>query len=129
MREQQGRIIFLRKLIAGAASRSYGIEVARLAGLPPEVLARARELLKNLEAGEFDEAGRPRLAKRATGSEKEKPAPVVDESQLGLFGAPVRAAPAPAAQLVLDALANFSVDTSSPLEALNAINEWKRRLK
>ncbi|HEY0880059.1 MAG TPA: DNA mismatch repair protein MutS, partial [Archangium sp.] len=67
VREQQGRIIFLRKLIEGAASRSYGIEVARLAGLPPEVLARARELLKTLEAGEFDEAGRPRLAKRATG--------------------------------------------------------------
>ncbi len=130
VREQQGRVIFLRKLIAGAASTSAAIEVARLAGLPPEVLARARELLKNLEAGEFDEAGRPRLARRATGTEKEKPAPAaVDDSQLGLFGAPVRPAPPPAAQQVLEALASFSVDTSSPLEALNAINEWKRRLK
>ncbi len=131
VREQQGKVIFLRKLVPGAASRSYGIEVAKLAGLPPEVLARARELLKNLEAGEFDESGRPRLAKRATGGEKEK-APVaaaVDDSQLGLFGAPRKAAPSSAQQQVLAALESFSVDTSSPLEALTAINEWKRRLK
>ncbi len=97
VREQQGRIIFLRKLIDGPASRSYGIEVAKLAGLPPEVLARAKELLRNLEAGEFDEAGRPRLARRATG-EKAPPTPVVDDSQLGLFGAPAKAPPPPDAQ-------------------------------
>ncbi len=131
VREQQGKIIFLRKLIAGAASRSYGIEVARLAGLPPEVLARARELLKNLEAGEFDEAGRPRLAKRATGGAPEKAAPVAtDDSQLGLFGAPKgKPAPTSAQAAVLAALETFSIDTSSPLEALNALAEWKRRLK
>ncbi len=130
VREQQGKVIFLRKLVAGAASRSYGIEVAKLAGLPPEVLARARELLKNLEAGEFDESGRPRLAKRATGGEKDKPAAApVDDSQLGLFGAPKKSAPSSAQQQVLAALEAFSVDTSSPLEALTAINEWKRRLK
>jgi len=130
VREQQGRIIFLRKLVSGAASRSYGIEVAKLAGLPPEVLARARELLRNLEAGEFDEAGRPRLAKRATGGERAaqplKP-PVVDTSQLGLFGG----APAtpPAMHPVLVALERFSVDSSSPLEALTAIAGWKQQLK
>ncbi|MFZ5442207.1 MAG: DNA mismatch repair protein MutS [Myxococcota bacterium] len=131
VREQQGKVIFLRKLIAGAASRSYGIEVARLAGLPPEVLARARELLKNLEAGEFDEAGRPRLAKRATGNAGEKaPAAPVDDSQLGLFGGrPKAAAPTSAQAAVLAALEAFSIDTSSPLEALNALAEWKRRLK
>ncbi|MFT3707411.1 MAG: DNA mismatch repair protein MutS [Archangium sp.] len=132
VREQSGKVIFLRKLIAGAASRSYGIEVARLAGLPPEVLARARELLKNLEAGEFDEAGRPRLAKRATAGDKPTgSAPVVDESQMGLFGGAAGAkkqATGPQAE-VLAALENFSVDTSSPLEALTAVAEWKRRLK
>ncbi len=128
VREQQGKIIFLRKLIAGAASRSYGIEVARLAGLPPEVLARARELLKNLEAGEFDEAGRPRLAKRATGN-SEKVAPAVDDSQLGLFGGAPKKTPSSAQEAVLAALENFSIDTSSPLEALTALFEWKRRLK
>lgn len=128
VREQQGKIIFLRKLIPGAASRSYGIEVARLAGLPPEVLARARELLKNLEAGEFDEAGRPRLAKRATGN-SEKAAPPVDDSQLGLFGGAPKKTPSSAQEAVLAALENFSIDTSSPLEALTALSDWKRALK
>ncbi len=129
VREQQGKIIFLRKLVPGAASRSYGIEVARLAGLPPEVLARARELLKNLEAGEFDEAGRPRLAKRATGGERERPSQQQDESQLGLFGSSSRKAPSSTQESVLAALEAFSIDTSSPLEALNALAEWKRKLK
>lgn len=126
VREQGGRVIFLRKLIAGAASRSYGIEVARLAGLPPEVLARARELLQNLEAGEFDEAGRPRLARHATGQAREAVEPR-DDSQLGLFGAP-KSAPAKG-HPVLEALEAFSVDTTSPLEALTAIAKWKALLK
>ncbi|MEW6430280.1 MAG: DNA mismatch repair protein MutS [Myxococcota bacterium] len=127
VREQGGRVIFLRKLIAGAASRSYGIEVARLAGLPPEVLARARELLSNLEAGEFDEAGRPRLARHATGQLKSDPPRPVDDSQLGLFGTPARSTAA--SHPVLEALEAFSVDTSSPLEALTAIAKWKQLLK
>jgi DNA mismatch repair protein MutS len=130
VREFEGKVIFLRKLIAGAASRSYGIEVARLAGLPPEVLARARELLKNLEAGEFDEAGRPRLARRATGPVKPVPVPTVDTSQLGLFAEPRAPRPADAAaDGVLAALDAFSVDTTTPLEALAAIAGWKQKLK
>src|SRR5439155_19418038 len=52
-----GRVVFLRKVVPGAASRSYGIHVARLAGLPEAVLRRAREILGNLEAQELDEAG------------------------------------------------------------------------
>jgi DNA mismatch repair protein MutS len=131
VREAEGKVIFLRKLIAGAASRSYGIEVARLAGLPPEVLARARELLKNLEAGEFDEAGRPRLARRATGPSKAAAvAPSVDTSQLGLFGGERVVTPAAAAaSAVLAALESFSVDGSTPLEALSQIAAWKQQLK
>jgi DNA mismatch repair protein MutS len=129
VREQGGKVIFLRKLVAGAASKSYGIEVARLAGLPPEVLARARELLKTLEAGEFDETGRPRLARRAAGEAPRAEAlPAVDESQLGLFGAPRPAPRTPAASNVLKALADFSVEASSPLEALNAIARWKKAI-
>ena len=57
VREVGDRVVFLRKLVQGGASRSYGIEVAKLAGLPAEVLARAREILKNLEALEIDEGG------------------------------------------------------------------------
>lgn len=130
VREDQGRVIFLRKLVDGAASRSYGIEVARLAGLPPEVLARARELLGNLEAGEFDETGRPRLARRATaqtGKEKER-SPQLDQNQMGLFaGQPPK--PKPGADAVLAAIERFSVETTTPLEALTAIAKWKASLQ
>lgn len=130
VREDQGRIIFLRKLIDGAASRSYGIEVARLAGLPPEVLARARELLANLEAGEFDEAGRPRLARRATATkEKDAPKPVLDVNQMGLFGGAAKGPSKPGVDAVIAALESFSVDTTTPLEALAAIAKWKQSLK
>jgi DNA mismatch repair protein MutS len=104
--------------------------VAKLAGLPAEVLARARELLKNLEAGEFDEAGRPRLAKRATGGPGKAPAaPAVDRSQLGLFGEPLKPVQSDAAQAVLAALESFSVDTTTPLEALTLLSQWKQKLK
>ncbi len=129
--EEGGHVTFLRKLVDGPASRSYGIEVARLAGLPPEVLARARELLKNLEAGEFDPSGRPRLARRAVGTAR-APVPMLasDTSQLGLFGE--LAPPAPkdsTAGAVLDALKAFDVDRSTPLDALTAVAAWKQLLK
>ena len=63
VREVGDRVVFLRKLVQGGASRSYGIEVAKLAGLPPEVLVRAREILRNLEAMEVDEGGHATLSR------------------------------------------------------------------
>jgi DNA mismatch repair protein MutS len=110
VKEQGGRVIFLRKLVEGGASRSYGIEVAKLAGLPPEVLSRAKELLINLESSEIDEVGHARLARKA------KPT-----AQLGLFGAPQE-------HPVLTALRELAVDTTTPLEALNVLAAWKKRL-
>lgn len=62
VREEKNRIAFLRKIVPGAADKSYGLHVARLAGLPEEVIERAQEILGNLEEGEFSEAGMPRLA-------------------------------------------------------------------
>ena len=55
--EREGEVLFLRRMEPGAASRSYGIEVARVAGLPPAAIRRAREILANLEGGEFDDCG------------------------------------------------------------------------
>ena len=60
--EKDDRVVFLRKIVPGAADKSYGIQVARLAGLPEEVVARAKEILANLEDGELSEAGQPKLA-------------------------------------------------------------------
>jgi DNA mismatch repair protein MutS len=62
VKEWKNQIIFLRKLVPGGTSRSYGIAVAKLAGLPQTVILRSSEVLKNLEAGEFDEIGKPRIA-------------------------------------------------------------------
>ncbi|RKX33376.1 MAG: DNA mismatch repair protein MutS, partial [Verrucomicrobia bacterium] len=63
VKESGDRIIFLRRIVPGAADKSYGIHVARLAGLPDEVVERAREILANLEEGEFEE-GQPKIARR-----------------------------------------------------------------
>ena len=64
VKEQKGRIAFLRKIVAGAADKSYGIHVAELAGLPAPVVERAREILSNLEEGEFTDGGQPALASK-----------------------------------------------------------------
>jgi DNA mismatch repair protein MutS len=76
--ERNDQIVFLRKIVAGAADKSYGIQVARLAGLPLEVIDRAKEILTNLEEGEFSEAGQPRLARHKRKTR--------DAGQLSLFG-------------------------------------------
>ncbi len=62
VKEWNDRVIFLRKLVEGGTSRSYGIQVARLAGIPEGVIERAKEVLNNLEQGEFTEGGVPKLA-------------------------------------------------------------------
>jgi len=82
VREWNDRIVFLRRVVEGGTSRSYGIQVARLAGLPEEVIQRAQEILANLERGEFDEVGEPRLAK----SPRRARAKAVDPRQMSLFG-------------------------------------------
>jgi DNA mismatch repair protein MutS len=62
VREWNDQIIFLRKIVKGGADKSYGIQVARLAGLPPKVIARAKEILSNLEHHELNAEGKPTLA-------------------------------------------------------------------
>jgi DNA mismatch repair protein MutS len=63
VREHNDQITFLRKIAPGGADKSYGIQVARLAGLPDPVIRRAKEILSNLEEGEFNEGGQPRIAR------------------------------------------------------------------
>lgn len=83
-RETDRGVIFLRRIVPGAADKSYGIHVARLAGLPPVVIERAEEILQNLEEGELEEAGKPKLARRRSGTKKGRPS---ERGQLPLFGA------------------------------------------
>ena len=77
MREWKDDIVFLRKVVAGRSDRSYGIQVARLAGLPATVVARAREILNGLERDELSRGGRPTLSAEG-----------VKGRQMGLFQAP-----------------------------------------
>lgn len=81
VREQNDRIVFLRKIIQGAADRSYGIQVARLAGLPSTVVERAREILTNLEKAELNAEGRPTLA----GTRRKIPGAPDPTAELPLF--------------------------------------------
>ncbi len=121
VREVGDQVVFLRKLVAGGASRSYGIEVAKLAGLPPEVLGRAREVLKNLEAMELDEAGHAQLARGRRERTRRAAEPA---SQLGLFGV----AGDPLAAALRAELEALDVDALRPLDALNLLAGMKKRL-
>ena len=81
--EEGGGIVFLHRLAPGAASQSYGIQVAKLAGVPQEVISRAQEVLENLEAGSLDPMGLPRLARHRRRPAREVPQP-------SLFGRPAK---------------------------------------
>ncbi|MCM0082217.1 DNA mismatch repair protein MutS [Geomonas sp. Red32] len=113
VREWNERIIFLRKIVPGGASHSYGIQVARLAGLPQPVIERAKEILLNLEKGEYGEGGLPRLARG-----KKAPA---QSPQLSLF--------ASSDEPLRERLKTVDVHTLTPLEALNLVDELKRMIE
>jgi DNA mismatch repair protein MutS len=119
VREAGGRVLFLHRLIEGGASRSYGLEVGRLAGLPEAVLARAREVLAVLE-GEGAAIAVARGAKQAPLGRRGRKA-AADAGQLGLFVPPAAPAvpPAPAApHPVVDELRGVDADHLTPMQAL-----------
>jgi DNA mismatch repair protein MutS len=110
VKETGGGIVFLRKVEPGAADRSYGIEVAKLAGLPNEVIERAREVLAEHENAERQLSGQ--LA-----SDEARPAP---PAQLTIF--------TPISQPVLDRLREVDLNRLTPLEALNLLAELKKQI-
>jgi DNA mismatch repair protein MutS len=101
-------------VVPGAADKSYGLHVARLAGLPPQVIERAGEILANLEAHEYDPSGKPRLAQGSSAPETDQPA------QLTLF--------APPEQVVASILKDLDVERLTPIAALNLLHSLKSRL-
>ncbi|MBI5468093.1 MAG: DNA mismatch repair protein MutS [Deltaproteobacteria bacterium] len=112
VKEWNDKIIFLRKVVPGGSSRSYGIQVARLAGLPAPVISRALEILKNLETGELNDSGLPRLAF------KRESAP--EARQMTLLGEK---------DAIREKLRNMELDSMTPLEALTALHKFKEMLK
>jgi DNA mismatch repair protein MutS len=113
VREWQEEVVFLHKIIEGAADKSYGIHVARLAGVPRAVLERSKEILAQLEEEHLDESGRARIA-------RPQPAPRQTHIQLTLFG--------PAEHPLLDELRRVDLDATPPLAALQMIQRWQETL-
>lgn len=112
VKEWGGEIIFLRKVVEGGANRSYGIQVARLAGLPANVIDRAKEILSNLERGEFDSMGMPKIARSKAATSKLR-APV----QPSLFS---RSDP------IRSELKRIDPNQITPIEALKILSELKK---
>jgi DNA mismatch repair protein MutS len=112
VKEWRGEIIFLRNLIAGAASHSYGIHVARLAGLPAGVIERAKEILAQLEGSQTG---------RAEGFNARRQISSEPPTQMGLFSA--------AENRLRDQLNNIDVTRTTPMEALNLLHQLTEQAK
>ncbi len=111
VKESGGGIVFLRKVAAGAADKSYGIEVGKLAGLPAEVVRRAREVLAEHESAERG------AVKHLAREDAAEPTPM----QLTIF--------TPLSQKIVDRLKDTDLDRLSPLEALNLLHELKKQME
>jgi len=111
VKEWGDEIIFLRKIEKGPADKSYGIQVARLAGLPDGIINRAKEVLANLEKEELNEIGRPRFAGR-----KMKKGTV----QLDLFSSKTDA--------IINEIINLDIKKLKPDDALNKLIEIKKKI-
>ncbi len=113
VKEWDDKIVFLKRVIAGSADKSYGLHVARLAGIPPGVIERAEEILINLEAQEYDLSGKPRLARGSTPES-------ATQDQMHLF--------TPPEEIVGAVLREVDLERLSPLAALNLLHSLKSRL-
>jgi DNA mismatch repair protein MutS len=113
VKESAGNIVFLRKVSPGAADKSYGIEVAKLAGLPAEVIERAREVLHEHESAEHTATTQLAVSK---GAGAEKAGPV----QLTIF--------TPVSNTVLERLRAADLDSLTPRESLNLLYELKKQV-
>ncbi|HEY8494160.1 MAG TPA: DNA mismatch repair protein MutS [Myxococcota bacterium] len=132
VREWGQDVVFLRRLVPGGASRSYGIQVARLAGLPESVIARAREVLATLEAHAADPLAARGSA--APGAQEAGPDAVGAPSpQLALFAprAPAAACDPPVStteRTVLEELRGLDLERTAPIDALLLLQRWRERL-
>jgi DNA mismatch repair protein MutS len=117
VKEWKEDIIFLRRIVPGASDQSYGIHVARLAGIPQSVIERAREILFNLEKQELDDAGLPRIA---YGSSQER-----DKSQFLLFH---EDRDREFLEEMKQEIESWDLDKLSPIEALNLLSAMKDKI-
>lgn len=117
VREWNDEIIFLRKVVPGGSDRSYGIHVAQLAGLPGEIIERAREILTELEEEHYDSDGKARIAR----PRQKKPV-----TQLNLFA---QRASEKHSHPAVEELRKLEIDKLTPIEALNKLNDLKKKVE
>mgnify|MGYP000894370515 CR=1 FL=1 len=110
VREWSGQVVFLHKIIPGGTDKSYGIHVAKLAGIPKTILTRAQEILKDLESTFAKEAGGEKLARHKTAEEEQM-----------LF--------VEKHKTVLDKLKDLDVNNLTPIEAINLLNQIKKEMQ
>ncbi|MEO1999550.1 MAG: DNA mismatch repair protein MutS, partial [Planctomycetaceae bacterium] len=103
--------IFLHKILPGTADKSYGIHVARLAGVPADVVTRARVILAALENDHLDDAGRPTIPRRET---------TAHQRQLSLFGSELHP--------LLDDIRQMDLDQMTPMGALAELHRLRDEL-
>lgn len=115
VREWGEEIVFLRKIVEGGTDKSYGIHVARLAGIPKEIIQRARMILNNLEAATLDVNGKPKFAPLKAAQEKKQP------KQLKLF--------ASREDMIIEEIRKLDISRMAPLDALNKLDELKKKLE
>ena len=114
VKEWEDHVVFLHKIVPGAADKSYGIHVARLAGVPRSVNERAKQILAQLEAEHLDDQGRPKIGAGRSARRR-------GDIQLTLF--------APMEHPLLDTIREAEVDRLTPLEALQLLHKWQSELK
>jgi len=114
VKEWNDEIIFLRKLVEGGTNRSYGIQVARLAGIPDGVIRRAKKILLDLETQNL-------VLEHLTSPSGEGPEERKGHVQLNLFQ--------DAGQVVIDRLKRLDISKMTPIEALNYLNELQEKIK
>lgn len=119
VRETDGRIIFLRKLMPGGSEHSFGIHVAKLSGMPPSIVKRAEQILKDLE-NEQARSGRSVNVDKLSNNQQG----ATGSSQLSIFQLDD-----PVLEQIRDEMLNLDVDNLTPIEALNKLNEIKRIIK
>ena len=134
--EENGELVFSHKVLTGPADQSYGINVAKLAGLPDSLIARASDILASLEAQDVTisetlvqpQPVSAKLAEPVALPVAPEPEPVVEEdTQLDLFA--LEPAVDPALQAILDEIKQTNIATMTPLDAMMKLNEWQKQMK
>ena len=121
VKEKGDDIVFLRKIVKGGADKSYGIHVAKLAGVPDSVIARAKEIVEELSANDITEVARNISVDTGSKKKKEK-LDEVDLTQMSLFDT-VRD------DDIIEELRNVDVGNLTPIEALNKLYELQNKVK